>query len=67
MNYQKEYRTLTGKRIDYINFETKTIHELKPYNPAQIAKGKKKLEVYKKEMDNHPLHGGDWDTQLDTY
>ena len=55
----------SGKRIDYIDFDSKTIYELKPHNPKQIAKGKKQLNEYLKEVEE--LYGPGWKTVLDTY
>lgn len=31
----KEYNLPSGKRVDFIDFENKTVYELKPYNPRQ--------------------------------
>ena len=61
----KEYRLPSKKRIDFIDFETKTIYELKPYNPNQIKKGNKQLEGYLREVES--LFGVGWTTVLDTY
>ena len=61
----KEYRLPSKKRIDFIDFETKTIYELKPYNPNQIKKGNKQLEGYLREVES--LFGAGWTTVLDTY
>ena len=55
----------SGKRIDYIDFDSKTIYELKPHNPKQIAKRKKQLNEYLKEVEE--LYGPGWKTVLDTY
>lgn len=48
---RKEYRLPSGKRIDFIDIENKTIYELKPNNPTQIKKGKKQLEGYLEEVE----------------
>ncbi|MBE0450723.1 MAG: SBBP repeat-containing protein [Clostridia bacterium] len=61
----KEYRLPSGKRIDFIDFETKTIYELKPYNPNQIKAGTKQLDGYLKEVEE--VFGEGWKTVLDTY
>ncbi|MHC1722091.1 MAG: RHS repeat-associated core domain-containing protein [Aminipila sp.] len=61
----KEFSLPSGKRIDYIDFETKTIYELKPYNPRQIKAGTKQLEGYLKEVEEE--FGKGWKTVLDTY
>ena len=51
--------------MDYIDFETKTVYELKPYNPRQIKIGTKQLEGYLKEIEE--VFGDGWTTVLDTY
>ncbi|MFZ5351083.1 MAG: peptidoglycan-binding protein, partial [Bacillota bacterium] len=61
----KEFRLPSGKRIDYIDFETKTIYELKPYNPNGIKSGTKQLDGYLKEVES--IYGDGWKTVLDTY
>ena len=61
----KEFRLPSGKRVDFIDFKTKTIYELKPYNPNGIKAGMKQLEVYKKEVERY--YGSGWKTVLDTY
>ena len=50
----KEYRKVKGIRPDYYNPKTKTIYELKPYNPrsakagVEIPASKKYLKMLKK-------------------
>lgn len=61
----KEYRLPSGKRVDYIDFETKTIYELKPNNHTQIKKGTVQLQNYLKEIQQ--IYGDGWTTVLDTY
>ena len=51
--------------MDFIDFEDKTIYELKPYNPRQIKNGTKQLENYLKEIED--IYGDGWTTVLDTY
>jgi len=58
----KEFRLPSGKRIDYT---TKSIFELKPYNPTQIRKGIKQLEGYLMEVEE--FFGEGWKSFLDTY
>lgn len=62
---RKEYRLPSGKRIDYIDFETKTIYELKPNNLNQIKLGTQQLQGYLDEVES--LFGKGWKTVLDTY
>ncbi len=65
---RKEYRLPSGKRIDFIDFDTKTIYELKPYNPRAIKAGEKQLAQYLKEIQSMEEHLDEvWTTQLDTY
>lgn len=51
--------------MDYIDFETKTVYELKPNNPRQIKNGTRQLENYRKELVEE--FGDGWTTVLDTY
>ncbi len=61
----KEYVLPSGKRVDFIDFDTKTVYELKPNNPNQIKKGTKQLENYLKEIEEK--FGKGWKGILDTY
>ena len=61
----KEYVLPSGKRVDYIDFETKTVYELKPNNPNQIKKGTKQLQNYLDEISE--IFGDGWTSVLDTY
>jgi RHS repeat-associated protein len=61
----KEFPLPSGKRIDFIDFTTKTIYELKPNNPRQIKAGLKQLAGYLAEVQR--IHGPGWSTVLDTY
>ena len=61
----KEYRLPSGKRIDFIDFATKTVYELKPYNPKQILAGAKQLSGYLNEVEQ--VFGEGWSSILDTY
>ncbi len=51
INVFKEFKLPSGKRIDYIDFKTKTIYELKPYNLNGIKSGTKQLAGYLKEVE----------------
>ena len=46
----KEYKKVKGIRPDYYNPKTKTIYELKPYNPRSAKAGVKQLKKYKKKI-----------------
>lgn len=63
--YEKEVTLPSGKRVDAINWKTRTVKELKPNNPRAIRRGKKQLELYKKELEE--ITGETWTTKLDTY
>ncbi|MSS38721.1 hypothetical protein [Clostridium porci] len=62
---RKEYVLPSGKRVDFIDFESKTVYELKPHNPNQINKGTKQLAGYLQEIET--VFGEGWSTVLDTY
>ena len=61
----KEFTLPSGKRVDYIDFGSKTVYELKPYNPKQINCGNKQLQNYVKEIET--VYGPGWTSILDTY
>jgi len=61
----KEYGGISGIRPDFVDFSTKTVYELKPYNPRAMKQGLKQLEKYKLLLEEK--HGGVWKTVLDTY
>lgn len=48
-----------------MDFNTRTIYELKPNNPRAIADGTKQLNKYKSAYEQK--YGGEWNTKLDTY
>lgn len=62
----KEFVLPSKKRIDFIDFDSGTISELKPYNPRAIKSGYRQLEMYLKEVQNE-FPNIDWKTQLDVY
>jgi Restriction endonuclease fold toxin 9 len=61
----KEFTKVPGIRPDFVNFATKTIYELKPFNPRQIQAGIKQLNNYKSLFEQK--YGGTWNTVLDHY
>lgn len=62
----KEFRGIKGIRPDFVDFSTKTIYELKPFNPRGLKSGAKQLEKYKHAFEkSYP--GTTWKTVLDTY
>ena len=61
----KEFTEVKGIRPDFVDFGTKTIYELKPFNPRQINLGTKQLLNYKAAFEKK--YGGIWNTVLDHY
>ncbi len=57
----KEYRRINGIRPDYIDFNTRTIYELKPMNPRGARSGISQLQKYNKTL------GGGFDLRLELY
>ncbi|MNE14051.1 hypothetical protein D3C80_1069100 [compost metagenome] len=65
---KKEFRLPSGKRIDFLDLQTNTIFELKPFNPRAMKAGQKQLDMYKRELESMPeFKGTIWKTVLDTY
>ncbi|MBK8506662.1 MAG: hypothetical protein IPL46_33430 [Saprospiraceae bacterium] len=65
VNTFKEFTKVPGIRPDYVDFTTKTIYELKPFNPRGIQLGTKQLNNYKSLSEQK--YGGTWKTVLDFY
>jgi hypothetical protein len=61
----KEFRGIKGIRPDFVDFEIKTIYELKPFNPRGIQMGMQQLNKYKSIFEQN--YGGSWKTVLDHY
>ena len=61
----KEFTGIKGIRPDFVDFNTRTIYELKPNNPRSIHRGYQQLKKYKKMFEKR--YGGKWNTVLDTY
>jgi len=57
----KEYRKISGIRPDYIDFNTRTIYELKPMNPRGVKGGIRQLQKYNKAL------GGGFNLRLELY
>jgi hypothetical protein len=55
----------TEERPDFVDFGTKTIYELKPFNPRGIQLGTTQLNNYKSLFEQK--FGGTWKTVLDHY
>ncbi|WP_256002777.1 hypothetical protein [Pedobacter deserti] len=70
----KEFRLLSGKRIDFLDIENGVIYELKPNNPRAIKAGRNQLKMYLQELQSPEMlekyphfEGINWKTVLDTY
>lgn len=64
----KEFRLPSGKRIDFLDINNRTIYELKPFNPRGIQMGAKQLNIYMQELQTMPrFQGIQWKTILDFY
>jgi hypothetical protein len=61
----KEFRDIPGIRPDFVDFGTKTIYELKLFNPRAMQQGMNQLNKYKSLFKQK--YGGTWKTILDTY
>jgi len=61
----KEFRSIPGIRPDFVDFSTKTIYELKPFNPRAMQQGWNQLNKYQNLFQQK--YGGTWKTVLDTY
>ncbi|MCL2435396.1 MAG: FG-GAP-like repeat-containing protein [Lentimicrobiaceae bacterium] len=61
----KEFTKVPGIRPDFVDFSTKTIYELKPFNPRGIRQGWDQL--YKYQSAFQQKYGGSWEIVLDLY
>lgn len=61
----KEFGKILGIRPDFVDFSTKTIYELKPFNPRAMQQGVLQLNKYQSIFEQR--FGGVWNTILDTY
>lgn len=65
INTFKEFTGIKGIRPDFVDFETKTIYELKPDNTRAIKQGLEQLNKYKALFEKQ--YGGTWKIVLDRY
>ncbi len=61
----KECTRISRIRPDFVDFNSKTIYELKPFNPRGIKTGIKQLAKYKEVYESY--FGGTWNTMLDLH
>ncbi len=47
----KECKKIPGIVPDFVDFNTRTIYELKPNNPRQVKQGLKQLAKYKAKFE----------------
>lgn len=62
---EKEFRGIPGIRPDFVDFETNTIYELKPFNPRAMQQGINQLIKYQELFQQ--TYGGEWNISLDVY
>jgi len=62
----REFRDVPGVRPDFVDFNTNTIYELKPFNPRAMQQGMRQLSRYKNAFEDY-YPGTSWNTVLDTY
>jgi hypothetical protein len=65
--FEKEVRLPSGRRVDAIDFGTHAVGELKPGNPAAIARGGRQLRGYLDELNALTDDGVPWTGFLETY
>jgi hypothetical protein len=64
----KEFVLPSGRRIDFLDIENRTIYELKPFNPRAMNQGLNQLFRYQEELESMPrFQGIQWKTVLETY
>lgn len=61
----KNYTLTSGKKVDYIDFNSKTFYLLRPYTENVEKKYKKEVKKYLIELEK--VYGGDWNYIIDTY
>ena len=61
----KEFGKVPSVRPDFVDFSTKTIYELKPFNPRGIQQGWEQLYRYQSAFQQQ--YGGTWKIVLDLY
>jgi hypothetical protein len=64
-NYDTKVILPSGKKPDAVNWETREVRELKPYNARAVKRGEKQVEGYRQELQE--MTGEDWTSAVDTY
>lgn len=61
----KNYVLPSGKKVEYIDFNTKTFYLLRPYEEHIEIKYKRQVQKYVNELES--IYGGNWICIIDTY
>lgn len=61
----KDYFLPSGNKVEYIDFNTKTIYILRPYAEKMDKKYKKQVQKYLKEL--RTVYGGEWNCVIDAF
>lgn len=61
----KNYILPSGNKVEYIDFNTKTIYILRPYVEDIDKKYKRQIQKYLNELEE--VYGGNWKCFIDTY
>ena len=61
----KNYVLPSGRKVDYIDFDSRTFYLLRPYNDNLEKRYKKQLKRYLYELET--TFGGTWNYVIDTY
>ena len=61
----KDYVLPSGNKVEYIDFNLKTVYLLRPYAEDVEKKYKKQIQKYLDELEK--VYGGNWSCVIDTY
>ena len=61
----KDYVLPSGKKVEYIDFNTKTFYLLRPYDENVEKKYKRQIKKYISELET--TYGGNWNYVIDVY
>jgi hypothetical protein len=65
--FQNEFTLPSGRRVDGINFDTRTVVELKPNNPRAIRAGERQVSGYVDELNAEFPGSTPWTGRVETY
>ena len=65
--FQNEFTLPSGRRVDGINFDTRTVVELKPNNPRAIRTGEWQVTDYVDELNSEFPGATPWTGRVETY